>query len=127
MKIDSKSLVDFLIKYFPNKKEELNKDSLTDESINVLVSSFVSKINAKNKYQNMLVDRNVNLFHKTGHPNYIPFLPDINIKKFLLVDDKYIQHIIWESLQIIFLLHENHKNEKLHEHNNYILNQLLQV
>jgi hypothetical protein len=108
-------LVDFLVKYFPDKNKDLAKELLTDEIIKQQVVLFVNSVNAKSKYQNMLVDRNVNMFHKTGHLNYIPFFPTVNIKKFLLGDDKYVQHIIWESLQIIYLLAENGKNEKWHE------------
>jgi hypothetical protein len=108
-------LIIFLEKYFPNKKIELGRENLTDDIINEQVKLFVKGVNSKPKYQNMLVDRNVNMFHKTGHPNYISIIPDLNIKKFLLVKDNYIQHIIWEMLQIIYLLAENGKNEKWHE------------
>jgi hypothetical protein len=62
-------LVDFLGKYFPNKKETLSKDNLNDVVIREYVEKFVNGVNSKSKYQNMLVERNINMFHKTGHPN----------------------------------------------------------
>jgi hypothetical protein len=108
-------LANFIGKYFPDKKTELTREKLGDNIIKEYTSLYVNGINSKSKYQNMLVDRNINMFHKTGHPNYIAFFPNMNIKKFLLVEDKYIQHIIWESLQIIYLLVENSKSEKWHE------------
>jgi hypothetical protein len=108
-------LVNLLIKYFPDKKSKLSSIlQATDLDIQKYVTDYVSCVNKKKKYQTLLVDRNINMFHKTGHEFYIPFLPDMNIKKFLLSGDKYVNHMIWETLQIIYLLAETHKKEKWH-------------
>jgi hypothetical protein len=110
-------LVDFLLKYFPEKSKQLEevKTNCLDDNVKQYISDYVMGINKKKKYQTMLVDRNSTMFHKTGHEFYIPLIPGLNIKKFLTSGDDYTKHMIWEYLQIIYLLAESHKKEKWHE------------
>lgn len=114
IKLKYNELVDFLIKYFP-QNEELKNVSRIDDSIMQYVNNFVNGVNRKTKYQTMLVERNVNMFHKKTHEYYISILPEINIKKFLLTNDDYVKHIVWEYLQLIYLLAESYKQEKWHK------------
>jgi hypothetical protein len=110
-------LLDFLIKYFPEKSKELEgvKLNCSDNNVKQYIIDYVTCVNKKKKYQTMLVDRNITMFHKTGHEFYIPLIPNLNIKKFLTLGDDYIKHMIWEYLQILYLLFETHKKEKWHE------------
>lgn len=116
IKIKYLELVDFLIKYFPEKRKELEEIKASNNTdIEKYISDYVAAVNKKKKYQTLLVDRNNSMFHKTGHEFYIPVLPNLNIKKFLSSGDLYTKHMIWEYLQIIYLLAETHKKEKWHE------------
>jgi hypothetical protein len=117
IKIKYLELVDFLIKYFPEKVKELEeiKANCSDDNVKSYISAYVDGVNKKKKYQTLLVDRNNSMFHKTGHEFYISVLPNLNIKKFLTSGDLYTKHMIWEYLQIIYLLAETHKKEKWHE------------
>ena len=109
-------LVDFLIKYCPKEASNLNnvKNECSDQYITDIVKGYVDGINKKKKYQTLLVDRNASMFHKEGHDFYIPFIKNFNLKKVLTKSDEYVRHIIWETLQIIYILVEGHKKEKWH-------------
>jgi hypothetical protein len=117
IKVKYLELLDFLIKYFPEKSKQLESVKLncSDDNVKQYISTYVDGVNKKKKYQMMLVDRNITMFHKTGHEFYISLIPDLNIKKFLTSGDEYTKHMIWEYLQILYLLAETHKKEKWHE------------
>jgi hypothetical protein len=116
IKVKYLELVDFLMKYFPEKYKELELiKNLDDNKIKNNIFSYVNGVNMKKKYQTLLIDRNHSMFHKVGHEFYIPLLPNLSIKKFLTLGDEYTKHMVWEYLQIIYLLVEYHKNEKWHE------------
>jgi hypothetical protein len=104
-----KEFIDFLIPLLPtdivNLKKAIelleNKDHIT-----TLTTSYIGRINSKERYKRQLLERNIKLFYKGNHEKSLVVIPNIGMKSVLSKISASDEKEVWGYLQLFYIILE---------------------